>query len=106
MFQEDVHAFPERVVEDLDHLLVGEGIIGEGLDGIRTRDAGEGKGQRIFSLGKLQSAANLIVSFGRSESHYDVFGMKNCLKPWAEEHGNIESWEGALAYDYGMNKFY
>ncbi len=65
MFEEDMHRFPQRVVQDLDHFLMNERILSEGLDRIGAFHAGQSEGQRISGVGKLEGRANLLVpAFG------------------------------------------
>src|SRR5580658_7421098 len=108
MFQENVHAFPQRVVKDLNHFLMNERIRGESFDRIAMFDAmfnsGKSKRQRISRPRKLERRSNLLVSARRPESHHDVFGMKNGFEPRPKQHRNIERRQRALSDNYGMNK--
>src|SRR6184192_4470828 len=54
MFKKDVYGFPQRVVKDLNHLLVKEYILGESLDGIGAFGTRKSEGQSFSHLGKLK----------------------------------------------------
>ena len=54
----------------------------------------------------LQRRPDLRIAFGRTESHHDVFGMKDGFEPGTEQDRQIQSGQGALAHDHGMNEFH
>ena len=106
MFQKHVHALPQGVVENLDHFLMDEWIGCKRFNSVGAFRTGKSEGQGSSRLRKVESGADLIVSFRRTESHHDIFGMKNRFQPGPEEHGKIECRKCALADDHWMNKFH
>src|SRR6202034_2830001 len=48
VLEKNVYRLPERVIEDLDHLLVHERVLGSSIHGIGTFNTRQSKGHRIF----------------------------------------------------------
>ena len=102
-----MHTLPERVVKNLDHLLVDERICGKRFDAGRNEHAsvpGRAKVRAFPRIGKVERGTNFIVSIRRAESHDNIFGMKNGFQPRTELHGDIERRKRPLSDDHGMNK--
>jgi hypothetical protein len=106
MLEEDMHGFPQRVVQNLDHLLVHEWVLRGGIERVRTFHPRESERHRILQVGQLQRGPDFRIAFGRTESHHDVFGMKYGLEPGTEQDRQIQCGKRALAHDYGMNEFH
>ena len=106
MLEEDMHGLPQRVVQDLDHLLVHERILRGGIERVRAFHAGKSERHRVLQVGQLQRRPDFRIAFGRAESHDDVFGMKNGFEPGTEQDRQIQCGKRALAHDHGMNEFH
>src|SRR5271154_958584 len=105
MFQKYVHALPQGVIKDLNHFLMNERVRSECFDRIGAFNSGKREGQGISGMGELESGADLIVALRRSESHHDIFRMKNRFQPGPEKDGKIQCGKRAFPNDYRMNKF-
>ena len=106
MFKKDVHAFPQRVVKNFNHLLVNERILSERFDRIGAVLSGQRERQRIAAWANSRAERTSSSPLRRPESHHDVFGMKNGFQPRPEHDGNIQRGKRPLAHDHGMNKLY
>ena len=56
----------------------------------RWFETGKREGHRSAGTRSIERGPNLRIPFGRTESHDDVFGTKNRVKPRPEENGKIE----------------
>jgi hypothetical protein len=106
MFEENVHSFPERVIKNLDHFLMHEGILRCWVHGVGTFRAGQREGHRTLTVRFLQSGPHFRIAFGRAESHYDVFGTKDSFEPRPKKNREIERGQRPLAYNHGMNELH
>ena len=105
MFEKNVNGFPERVIKNLNHLLMHERIVSRG--GRRNSPApGKREGHaHCVRAANFRAARNLGIALRRSEAHHDIFGLQKCFQPRTEEQGKIERGQRALSDDYGMHKF-
>ena len=106
MLEEDVHRLPQRVIQNLDHLLVHERILRGGIERVGAFHAGKSERHCILQVGLLQRGPDFGIAFGRTESHHDVFGMKNGFEPGTKQNRQIQRGQRALADDHGMNEFH
>src|SRR5580704_1873157 len=106
MLEENMHCLPQRVIENLGHLLMHEWIFRSCICRVRTLEARKRERHRALKLRLLKRGPHFGVSFGRTESHDAIFAAKNRLQPWPKLNREIESRQGALANDHGMNKFH
>src|SRR5271170_163327 len=97
MLEEDVHGFPESMVENLDQFLMDEGILSHRFEGIRSFSAGKRKRHCSTRMGRRQRRVHFRITFGRAESHYDVFGTEDYIQPRLKSHGKIQRRKSALA---------
>ena len=56
MLEEDVHRLPQRVIENLDHLLVHEWILRRGIERIRAFHAGKSERHGIRTCASCSAA--------------------------------------------------
>ena len=106
MFEEDVHRFPERVIEDFDDLLVDEGVFRDRGRGVRAFEAGQGKGHGSALVGRAECRPNLEIPVGRTEAHDDIVRVKKNIEPGSEFERKIQGRKGTFAHDDRVYKFH
>src|SRR6185437_2876164 len=72
MLEVDVNGLPQRVIEDLNQLLVHESIICWRLQRKRGLRARQGKRHSTMLLGHSQCCRNLSITLRRAEAHHHV----------------------------------
>ena len=77
-----------------------------GIERVRAFHAGKSERHGILQVRQLQRGPDFGIAFGRTESHDDIFGMKNGFEPGTEQDRQIQRGKRALADDYGMNEFH
>ena len=85
MLEEDVHGLPQRVVQDLDHLLVHERDPAVGHRAHRRLPCREARtSSRPRVRASCRARPDFRIAFGRTEAHHDVFGLQHGFEPGAE----------------------
>ncbi len=75
MFEEDVHRFPKRVIENFDHLLMHEWVGSCALEWRRNRRVpGRAKVIALRARADFKRGRDFRIAFRRAESHDDVVG--------------------------------
>src|SRR5271156_2966196 len=104
MLKENVYRLPQRVIENLRHLLMHEWILRGRIRRVRTLKAWERESHRALPLRFLERGPNFGIAFGRTEPHDDVLRTKNRLQPGPKQNREVEGRQGALSHDHGMNE--
>src|SRR5665213_1156878 len=83
-----------------------EGMLSGRLKRIGTAAAWQFECHRAAVARCSERFRDFRIAFGRAESHYDVFRLKNRIEPGTKEKRKIERGQGTLADDDRMDELY
>src|SRR6185437_11089479 len=106
MLEVDVNGLPQRVIEDLNQLLVHESIICWRLQRKRGLRARQRKGHGTALLGDGQCCRNPSITLRRAEAHHHVIWVNDGFQPRAEQQREVQCRQSSLAYNYRMHKLH
>ena len=84
MLEEHVHRLPQRVIENLDHFLVNEGIRRGAGAMVVAFEARQSEGHGSTAAGVAEGRRHFRIAVRRAEPHDDVFGPNNRVEPGLE----------------------
>jgi hypothetical protein len=105
MFEEDVHGFPERVVENLDQFLMNKGVVRRGITEIGAASSGQCKRHGVTLACRVQNGPDFGIALWRAESHGDVVRLYERSQPRLEGKREIERRQRAFSNDDRMHEF-
>ncbi len=76
MLEEDVHGLPQRVIQDLDHFLMHERIVGRGA--ATNTNPGRPASAKVMApraAAASERSLDFRIAFRRAEAHHDIFGL-------------------------------
>ena len=104
MLEEDVHGFPQRVIQNLEQFLVHEGIVGDRRRRVPTASARKRKGHRAAPGSTVERGQNIRIALGRPEPHDHVVRVQAAVEPGAIVDRHVQRGERALADDHRMHE--
>src|ERR1700731_2690645 len=99
MLEEDVHRLPERVIENLDQLLMNESILRSRVAKVGPFCTRQGECHRLALACRVQRSPYVGVAFGRAEAHDHVVSLDEGFQPRLKSYRKIKSGESAFSDD-------
>ena len=106
MLEEHVHRLPQRVIEDLHHLLMHERIPRRRPERVRALVPGSANVIAPRVARRSQRLLHFRIALGRPEAHHHVFGRKMASSHGRKSMRKIERRQRALPDDHRMHEFH